>query len=474
MVINKLFTLAQNQDLVTLQSQVEEHTLQVEQKIIALKSQGDHINPQNPENGFTLLNFIAFGFLSNNLLKYFEASHIINISSRPLLHCATMVGNIEAMKWLLEKGQNIDIQNDDGHTALHTAVMWVQLEAITFLLANNANVNIQDQYGNIILSSVFDYGINDESKLKMIELLVPQDINFNLVNNFGTTIFDIASSHLYSQEEITKNKVLLLLLCNPNTNPLSLLNNIAIREFFTDQNNIGQLFAIEGYEKYKMAAEYNLYKALIEYGADNQNQIALNTAEYINQTFLNNAAHLLEEAFNIDKPHVIIPDIEQSNNIYLLRDNEQKCKDLTNLKIRLQESNINLAKDLGQHFLFHGLPELLSHIKKAEIATTKRITEIFVKDLKLPELPEEKLLIEELQTAINPQEKTLAIQKLQAPSMKEVFYNGDLMGLVCSFLDSQSASDFSYTNQNSLETIIQFSDQETLGTIDNQEHNEAS
>jgi len=464
MTINEIFTLVQNKDFEILHSRVAENTLEIEQEIIALKVRGDNINIQNPETGLTILHLICGGILENDLLDYFEAHHIVN-TTEPLLCVAAQRGNTPAISWLLDKGQDINIQNIYSETPLHLAVGYGHLEAINLLLTNGADMTLTDIDGVNALMKFFVAGNQsdtDDIQIKILELLIQHCSNVNQIGEH--TLIEYAMNPGF-QEVPFFNKALLLLLGTRNVNvPLDIQE---IFNYFSLEDNINQLFAVEGYEQHKMiAAGYNLYKALREYGEINNNQNALNTAAHINQVVLNNDADILEIAINSIKPHVLIPNIEQSNNIYLLRDNIIKCEELKKLVIRLRESDIALEEILDQRSPFYEFSTCLNHFEEAEIATVKRITEVFIKNLILPQLPEEESLREKLEIAITPEEKALLIQKIQAFGMKEVFSKGDIMYLICSFLDPQSASDFSYTNKNPLETLISFPDQEALGNID--------
>lgn len=445
MTINKLFTLLKNRDRKALEDGIAQHTLEIEQEITSLKSQGADINPQDPEIELTLLHIICMGFLNNNLLAHFEAHHIINTHTQTLLRVAADTSNSTAISWLLEKGQNINIQDDIGNTPLHAAVESGHLEVVKLLLENHADISLKNEREETALWQAFipiDDTVSEEARVKIMELLIQYGSNVNALDDHGTSLIKQVTFDSF-QEINNKCKALLLLLSAQDINIQ--LDDYLIFNYFSVQDNLNQLFAVEGYETQKIAAGCNLYKALTQFSINNQNQVTLNIA-----------AHVLELVRNhIDevKPYILIQDIKQSKNIYLLRDNELKYEKLKGLRLG----------DIEEDFLLYQDLTFLNDIERAADGTSKRITEIFIKDLKLPELPEEQLLLKELQTAANPQEKTLAIQKLQAPSMKEVFHEGDLMGLICSFSDPQSASNFSYTNKNSLETLIQFPDQETLG-----------
>ncbi|AVP87274.1 hypothetical protein phytr_3200 [Candidatus Phycorickettsia trachydisci] len=566
MIIDTLFTLARTQNLQEqqmLKDRVIQHTSEVEQEILSLKERGEDINPQDP-NGFNLLYFIAAGLLGNNLLQYFEAHHIINAPGVPLLVSAATDNNLEMIHWLLQNGQNINVQDSDGETALHEAVRNGRVDIVQYLLENGANVNIRNERAETALCLAFlhvedislpiinllvDHGFNLNAQigygntalheavvhgqLETVRYLLNRGVDVNIrdnsqknallsffnitdINRFGereifpnnvainiinllleygsdveSNVIDHALSPMVSSpviNETTKFTISLLLFANTNV-PLSIHSRV---HYYTDIDFLNGIFSVEGYDKEKIATGYNLYKALTRYGEVNQCQAALDAAVYINQNALNGSAHLLQLAIDIIKPHTSIRDIEQSNNIYLLRDNIIKCEELKELDIKLKELNIRLKGEINQNSPFYKFSSALNCVEEVKHATENRIATVFVKNLKLPELldaqslrakldkislePEEKILLNKKIADLSLQEIfeegnlklsecALLIKQIQAYGMKEVFNQGDLMSSVCSFLDPQSASDFSYTNKNPMETLITFPDQETSGNM---------
>jgi ankyrin repeat protein len=59
--------------------------------------------------------------------------------NRKPIHAATIVGSIEIVKYLLERGANVNIQNKFGDTALHFAVHHNRALIIEILLKAHAN-----------------------------------------------------------------------------------------------------------------------------------------------------------------------------------------------------------------------------------------------------------------------------------------------------------------------------------------------
>lgn len=64
---------------------------------------------------------------------------------------ASVRGNLEAMKLLLEKGANIDMVDQDGWTALMGATVQGSLEPVKLLLEHGADVNAKNHNGDTAL-----------------------------------------------------------------------------------------------------------------------------------------------------------------------------------------------------------------------------------------------------------------------------------------------------------------------------------
>lgn len=63
------------------------------------------------------------------------------------LHIATLNGNLEIMKHLLNAGAKVDCTDDDLRTPLHIAVCNCNEEASLLLLSHLAPLNVRDKYG---------------------------------------------------------------------------------------------------------------------------------------------------------------------------------------------------------------------------------------------------------------------------------------------------------------------------------------
>ncbi len=85
---------------------------------------------------------------------------------------ASLSGNIDVVKELLEKGLPVNIQDKDGKTALMNAAVRGHREIIGILLENGADVNLKDKYGHTVLSKAMERGRQD-----LIDILFKKKID---------------------------------------------------------------------------------------------------------------------------------------------------------------------------------------------------------------------------------------------------------------------------------------------------------
>lgn len=99
----------------------------------------------------------------------------------PLMYAAK-VGNLEIIKYLLDKGANINSQDDYGYTALHYAVEDNKLDAVKLLIEKKANINLVDKDGNTILMTAAN-AVAPE----IFQYLFEKGADINTANNYGNT-----------------------------------------------------------------------------------------------------------------------------------------------------------------------------------------------------------------------------------------------------------------------------------------------
>ncbi|RZC35546.1 Ankyrin repeat domain containing protein, partial [Asbolus verrucosus] len=119
-------------------------------------------------NNLTALGVVLSGFLGNNvfmsdyfsleLIKKGAELHHICFDGNTLLHCAFYKNFIEVAKLLIEKGVDLNIQNDNGCTPLHMCCYECSdvnlIEGVSMLLCYGADPFIRDHRGFTALDIV--------------------------------------------------------------------------------------------------------------------------------------------------------------------------------------------------------------------------------------------------------------------------------------------------------------------------------
>ncbi|MBN8828950.1 MAG: ankyrin repeat domain-containing protein [Sphingobacteriia bacterium] len=127
--------------------------------------------------------------ISQNVeLKSFKIDYQLKIP----LFTAIRKGNLKVIKLLLDKGADINIQDDSGNTALHIAVYENNPGIMKFLLDRGANPYISNSDSAAPIHLAIDK--NYQGK-EFIEILCKKNFNLNIQNNCGFTPFSYALYH---------------------------------------------------------------------------------------------------------------------------------------------------------------------------------------------------------------------------------------------------------------------------------------
>lgn len=102
------------------------------------------------------------------------------------------VENFSIIKFLIEKGANVNEVDNDGNTPLHIACKSSDEKIVNFLLANHAYVNSVNENGNTPLHEVCSM-ISD--KWELAKSLILYGANLDLKNNQGDTPLHLACSN---------------------------------------------------------------------------------------------------------------------------------------------------------------------------------------------------------------------------------------------------------------------------------------
>jgi uncharacterized protein len=130
----------------------------------------------------------------NKFKKYLtEDKNLVNIKDkleRTLLMESVIFKKEAIARLLISSGVDINAKEAKGWTALHFAVQSFLPDIIQLLIEKGANVNIQDNYGNTPLLNAL--GIFDGTHKDVILLLIQAGADKDLKNNSGVSPYQFA------------------------------------------------------------------------------------------------------------------------------------------------------------------------------------------------------------------------------------------------------------------------------------------
>jgi ankyrin repeat protein len=144
--------------------------------------------------------------------------NIVDKTRRTALMYASKGGSIEAVKYFLNKYDNINKVNDYNETALSTACYYKQLDVVKLLLEQK-DVNLK--IGNcLVCAADWDIGCANDNAIEIIKLLLDKDPSLDIndayrVSYFGSTALMLACNSnnvnlvrfLLSHKDIDVNKI---------------------------------------------------------------------------------------------------------------------------------------------------------------------------------------------------------------------------------------------------------------------------
>ncbi len=145
-----------------------------------------------------------------DLMKYLESkgADVKELkNARGLIHAAVESKNIEAVKFLLDRGINIDDKNPDeilssNETPLLIAAKNRNYDMMSYLISKGANVNAKNKQGDTPLIETIFLSFTEGSPLKCVMLLVQKGADVNLADNKGSTPVALAS--LTEQKDVVE------------------------------------------------------------------------------------------------------------------------------------------------------------------------------------------------------------------------------------------------------------------------------
>ena len=165
-------------------------------------------------------------------------------------------GDYDRIKRLIEKGADVNAQNNNGWTALMLASAWGYIDIVTLLIEEGAYVNARTKHGNTALMYA-----SQEGHPEVAELLIEKGADINVQEDYGWTALMFASDR--GQIEVTK----LLIEKGADVNTMSIEHE--------ECRDYGKEYVIVrvpcGYTALMAASEMghiDIVKLLIEAGAD--------------------------------------------------------------------------------------------------------------------------------------------------------------------------------------------------------------
>lgn len=174
-----------------------------------LHEQGGDINLKT-KNGSTIMHNITYtdGEMNDELIKYFIDNGIdINLKNNDgdtaLHNICELIYGLEIITLFVKYGADINIQNNYGDTALHVACQFKEenvreitdgdeevrylccnFECVKYLIDNGANIHIQNSLGETALH----YAVMQRNNIEVIEYFINHGADVNLKTNSGDSI----------------------------------------------------------------------------------------------------------------------------------------------------------------------------------------------------------------------------------------------------------------------------------------------
>ena len=112
-----------------------------------------------------------------------------------LLHVAALIGDIEVVRILVSKGEDVNVKAGYDYTPLHGAASKGHVEVIEFLVSKGANVNAKT--GDDSFTPLFSAALNN--KIESVKFLVSAGADVNAKTWDGETPLDYAKRRGYTE-----------------------------------------------------------------------------------------------------------------------------------------------------------------------------------------------------------------------------------------------------------------------------------
>lgn len=128
-----------------------------------------------------------------------------NLYSVIPLHGATISGNAELVRTLIERNADINTRNCHGITLLHYAAIKGNTEIAKLLIENRAEINAQDLFNMIPLHYAMTNILTQHFNIRTVALLILHGADKDIANIADETPENMLQSQLYNQN-ITNKK----------------------------------------------------------------------------------------------------------------------------------------------------------------------------------------------------------------------------------------------------------------------------
>lgn len=140
-----------------------------------------------------------------------------------LHHAATNPDNCEVIQFLIDRGVDVDAQNNKNVTPLFGAMFYKSLENVKCLLENGANINNEDLDGNKVVHIAVLSGSVD-----ILKILIKNNVDISLKNNrgFSPLYYAIKKRNIKMVKHLIKNGASTNNIDNRGTSAVQLANSV--------------------------------------------------------------------------------------------------------------------------------------------------------------------------------------------------------------------------------------------------------
>ena len=139
---------------------------------------------------------------ADSILKNIQLNHV-NDEMKSFLHLSAETNSLEAVKWLIKKGLDLNLCDKNGDTALICAARSGSTEASKLLIEAGANCDIRNNKGRIAIQDAVKF-----SKRDIYTLLISKTKKINNIDlDKNNLLYDaIDSNNLELVSDIIENK----------------------------------------------------------------------------------------------------------------------------------------------------------------------------------------------------------------------------------------------------------------------------